>query len=564
MSNNNKFNILNDSEEELENNIEKKIENLSLSNNDKFIKTFSRKVDSKQSNINIPSSVYIDDNKINDDEWLTNDKKIKIKNNVRNYNNEKDNKNYNDKHKNNYNDRYKNNYNDKDNKNNYYDKNKNYNNKESIKDTNMLYKKSFDNNNLIIVNKEESTNKNSYSNMLGSKPVVNTNTIKVEKEQRWTTQITKKYDKLPENFDNRDLTNIYVIPIGKKTNRSIDSRDTEEYFIKTSQRRLYECSKVYDALLNCKDLALQYYNKFNNKIDGININDLNKLNELCKGLYDKKNNHINNNKLYSLDVLTLYMYCIYFHMLVKNDKNSHSQFMTNLSNQINNINLFNNIRKFIVNSIWNAYTPIQNAAFYLSSNCFEDLIIWGADINALNIDGEDVEKMITFGYNKKIQEDNKKGIDNVILHLSVKNQLENIIIKYRNNKVITNNDDNEVDYDINEIVKELENYQSYQIFDFYLEESNKKQYIMIIQYLNNIESNNNDLKINVFRDWFDRALGKSEMMKSARKYIELINKLYKDGYLNNEFIKLLFDDETLDYIKLEAPALLEEIKVLFF
>ena len=59
---------------------------------------------------------------------------------------------------------------------------------------------------------------------------------------------------------------------------------------------------------------------------------------------------------------------------------------------------------FIINAFDRNYTPIMRAASNCSVACLRLLLIWGADVNAVNINGEDVFAAAKYGYDTRCKE----------------------------------------------------------------------------------------------------------------------------------------------------------------
>jgi hypothetical protein len=105
------------------------------------------------------------------------------------------------------------------------------------------------------------------------------------------------------------------------------------------------------------------------------------------------------------------------------------------------------------------------------------------------------------------------------------------------------------------ILKELENYQSHELFLNYLDDPSTHNYHLIVGYLTTIP---NSIKIDVFRDWFERYL--SNMIDDL--YINLIKKLYNDKHLTKAILLEIYDMSTLEYINSEAPNIYIELNKL--
>ena len=531
MMRNNKFNILDNSDDESEIN----------KNNKKDIK------------------------EDNSDEWITNisgrnkkNDKIEIdQNNTKtlyksSYNNERYNKDRNNNNERYNNERYNNNNNerynkDKNNNNERYNKGEFLNKDELMNDT----KKSWSNtvsswgnkeiSNNSDIKREDKSNTVTFTNNRSKNNEVIKN-LDNDKDTRWTTEVSRKknYEKLPENFALRDLDNQYTIPIGKKsTSKYQDNSSGEEKFIRIAQKRLYECKNVTDALDLCRTLAYEYNKSYNFGV-----------------------------KKYEVEQLRLYMICIYVHMLVKNDNNDTlSELFNKLEYMIKDKNKFLETRKFIILSIWNAYTPIQNASYYLASSCFDNLILWGSNINEKNRDNETVEDMLEAGFNQ-IKNDDKKR-NNLIFYQNSYNKAKERIKYYRsisNNPIKTiefkdvSNNKSKVEskknnFDMDKLLKELENYQSNELFLNYLNDQNDHKYHLIVVYLTTI---NKSIKIDVFKDWFETYL--SNLYENV--YMDLINRLYNEKHLDKELLLELFDMETMEYINCEAPNVYKQLNIL--
>ena len=357
----------------------------------------------------------------------------------------------------------------------------------------------------------------------------------------------KKYENLPENFALRDLKNKYVIPIGKKSNSKFKSENSEENFIRAAQKRLHDAPNVNEAIYLYRDLADEY---------------------------NKKHNTINGSKYYTLEELNKYIICIYMHMLVKNDRNDviDNLFIKLEENYKKKYGLdrykteFLNTRQFIIYSIWNGYTPIQNAAFYLSSNCIDNLILWGANIDETNIDNETLDQMLDAGLKYALSD--KQKSNNFIFRKNAYNSAKEKIAHHRKIKLNNNNiikqdiikqdiikqDDN--NFDMSSLIKELENYQSDELFTKFVKNNssdNNKSYNLIVAYLTTIDDS---IKTNVFKDWLEKFL---DCNMSNNDYSILIRKLFNDKHITKDLLSMIFNDSIIDYVQDEAHMVYKEI-----
>jgi hypothetical protein len=387
-------------------------------------------------------------------------------------------------------------------------------------------------------NNNNKTNTSNWNNNIEKKEILESNDNK-----KWVQEVSrkKKYDNLPENFSLRDLKNKYVIPIGKKSNSKYKSENSEENFIRAAQKRLHDAPNVNDAIYLCRDLADEY---------------------------NKKHNVINGSKYYTLDELNLYIICIYMHMLVKNDRNDviDNLFIKLEENYKKKFGLdrykteFLNTRQFIIASIWNGYTPIQNAAFYLSSNCIDNLILWGANIDETNIDNETLDQMLDAGL--KYASSDKQKSNNFIFRKNAYNAAKEKLLHHRklklkdNNNVIKQETINDNNFDMNTLINELENYQSDELFTNFVKNNssdNNKSYNLIVAYLTTID---NTIKINVFKDWFEKFLDGN---MSKNDYSILIRKLFNEKHISKELLSEIFNENIIDYVQDEAPLVYKEI-----
>ena len=547
MMKNNKFNILNESDDENDNNVKNNIKNNENDDDGWILNKNSSKNEKSFNTFKQNDKPYNNSYKPYNNSYKQNDKPYNnsYKQNDRPYNNS-----YNNTYKQNdrpYNNSYK--QNDRSYNNSYnrtYKQNDNNDNNDNIKKEELLNKDdlSYKNsswNKKLETDKWDKNYKLESSNWLSNKKNSDNNDNNVEENKeteiksRWVQEVSKKkkYDNLPENFALRDLRNKYVIPIGKKSDSKFKSdKNSEENFIRAAQKRLYDSKNVVEALDLCRLLASEYDKKHNNMVS-------------------------NGGNLYSIDELKKYIICIYVHMLVKNDKN---EILVNLFNKLEysskTKNDFFELRHFILYSIWNGYTPIQNAAFNLSSSCFDNLILWGSNIDDINIDGETIDDVIDAGF--KIISNHKDKVNNIIFYRNAYNVTKDRLAYYKNMKNNKENKEKVVEkvFNMDEINNELKKYSSDELFENYLEDDNDKNYIIIVTYLTTI---NNSDKCIVFKDWLERYINGS---MSSNGYIKLIKKLLDDNHINIELLKEIFDEEILDYISGEAPLIFKEIKLM--
>lgn len=88
---------------------------------------------------------------------------------------------------------------------------------------------------------------------------------------------------------------------------------------------------------------------------------------------------------------------IFLHLAAKRDNERVLQDMMHELRAAMDASAFVDRRRYLVNSILNCYTPLDDAAFNGAFNCFQLLLIWGAEIDRQNHDQESLEDTIRSG-----------------------------------------------------------------------------------------------------------------------------------------------------------------------
>ena len=350
-----------------------------------------------------------------------------------------------------------------------------------------------------------------------------------EVKSKWNDVKNKKYvDCVPDNFMIRDLKNELVIPFGK-TNEHMKNQNKGNYndyqkkgnrdnnnektWIRKAQKLLYDCGslKNHEKLKNIRELTQEYYDCYNNN-------------------------------LYSLDQLKKYIICMYVHMLVKSDNNALlMKTMEMLSEECKKKHDdFNALRKFVVNSIWNDYSLIYNAAYYLSSECIDNIIVWGADLNKLNRDGETILTTIENGYQNKVNHEPKNKIHYARSKEECLKKIQIQSDRIKNNTIININNAT--------IYNDIKDIPSQDAFKYYIKFFDKNFDILpeLFKAYDNYFVNQINCTENILLDWLQRACDSANVVECSIKIFRLASELLKNDLLKQHVIKT-FDEDTLSY-----------------
>lgn len=158
---------------------------------------------------------------------------------------------------------------------------------------------------------------------------------------------------MPDEYRARDLGNRYVIP------------ETEPQWIRSIGAILNSSYKIHEIESKVRERAKFYVDNY-----------------FSRSKADEVQTHV---------------WAILFHLTIKKDNVTLLiSMMTHLSQKTPPAK-FIDVKDFLVNSVWNKYAPLHDAAYNTASESFKQLLIWGADHSTPNFKGETVDMVLDAG-----------------------------------------------------------------------------------------------------------------------------------------------------------------------
>lgn len=153
---------------------------------------------------------------------------------------------------------------------------------------------------------------------------------------------------LPDHYKERDYNNMYVVP------------QTEEEWIKSIGGLMSSTNDFRDIKKKLKERADYYVHKYFTR--------------------------------FSVQEVYKHALAILLHHLIRRDN---EKLMQDVFNEVKRTHP--DYEEYLVNSVFNCYTPLDACAFHGACNCFQLLLVLGARADAVNYNGETLEDTIEAG-----------------------------------------------------------------------------------------------------------------------------------------------------------------------